>query len=219
MRLSISAACLLASAAVAGAQTSTSGYPVKPVPLADSVEIALALTAAPDELSKAATVYAVKDGKVLTLRPGTNGSSCMVARDFHAGSLYPICFNPEGTRTVLKRELMQLQMRSLGVPEDSIDKAVAAAYARGELEVPNAMALAYMMSPRQVLFSTAAKDGRRVGAWHPHLMFYIPGATPAKFGLAGNSSGPISVSASGTPQAELIVKLPQWSDGTSATKP
>jgi hypothetical protein len=219
MRLSISAACLLASALSASAQTSTSGYPVKPVPLADSVEIALALTAAPDELSKAAAVYAVKDGTVLTLRPGTNGSSCMVARDFHAGSLYPICFNPEGTRTVLKRELMQVQMRSLGVPEDSIDKAVAAAYTRGELEVPNAMALAYMMSPKQVLFSTAAKDGRRVGAWHPHLMFYVPGATPAQFGLAGNSSGPISVSASGTPQAELIVKLPQWSDGTPATKP
>ena len=138
----------------------------------------------------------------------------MVARDFHAGSVYPICFNPEGTRTVLKRELMQVQMRSLGVPEDSIDRAVAAAYARKELESPSETALAYMMSPKQVLFSEASKNGRRVGAWHPHLMFYVPGATPAKFGLSAASAGPISVSSPGTPQAEVIVKLPTWSDGT-----
>ena len=215
MRLRPLALFIVASAvSSAGAQSASTGYPVKPVPLADSVEIALALTAAPDDLSKAATVYAVKDGKVITLRSGTNGSACMVARDFHAGSLYPICFNPEGTRTVLKRELMQVQMRSLGVPEDSIDKAVAGAYARGDLEVPKEIALAYMMSPKQVLFSEASKNGRRVGAWHPHLMFYVPGATPAKFGLANASTGPISVASAGTPQAEVIVKLPHWADGT-----
>ena len=221
MRFFPSALCLLASAAAsAGGQAPPSDYPAKPVPLADSVEITLALSAAPVELGKAATVYAVKDGKVLTLREGSNGSACMVARDFHAGSLYPICFNPEGSRTVLKRELMQLRLRTLGMPEDSIDRAVASAYTRGELEAPREMALAYMMSPKQVLFSTAAKEGRRVGAWHPHLMFYVPGATPAKFGLTdGNSSGPIAVSSAGTPQAEVIVKLPQWADGTPVKSP
>ena len=212
--------CLLVSATAAAAQSSAHSYPVKPVPLPDSEEIALALTAAPDELSRGAAVYTVKDGQVVTLRAGTNGSSCMVARDFHAGSSYPICFNPEGTRTVLKRELMQVQMRSLGVPEDSIDRAVAAAYSRGDLETPREMALAYMMSPKQGLFSTAAKEGRRVGAWHPHLMLYVPGATPAKLGLSGTpSNGPISVSGSGTPNAEVIVKLPQWSDGSLVKTP
>jgi len=220
MRLHPLAALIVASvASPAGAQSASTNYPVKPAPLADSAEIALALTAAPDDLSKAAAVYAVKDGKVITLRTGTNGSACMVARDFHAGSLYPICFNPEGARTVLQRELMQVRMRSLGVPEDSIDKAVAAAYARGELEAPEEIALAYMMSPKQVLFSEASKNGRRVGAWHPHLMFYMPGATPAKLGLGGASSGPISVSSAGTPNAEVIVKLPQWADGSPVKQP
>ena len=109
----------------------------------------------------------------------------------------------------MKREVMQGRLRSLGIPEDSIDRAVETAYTRGELEVPRELALAYMMSPRQVLFSTAKKEGRRVGAWHPHLMFYVPGATPAKLGLAeGASSDAIQVSASGTANAELIVKLP-----------
>jgi hypothetical protein len=210
------AAMLVASVArLADAQSPPSAYPTKPVPLPDSTEIALATSAAPAELSSNATVYAVRDGKVLTLRAGTNGSSCMVARDSHAGSLYPICYNPEGTRTVLERELMQVRLRTLGVAEDSIDRAVAAAYRSGELETPKDVALAYMMSPQQVLFSNARKEGRRVGAWHPHLMLYMPGATPATFGLSDSGTGdPIQVGSPGTPQAEVIVKLPKWADGT-----
>jgi hypothetical protein len=209
------AAMLVASVArLADAQSPPSAYPTKPVPLPDSTEIALATSAAPAELSSNATVYAVRDGKVLTLRAGTNGSSCMVARDSHAGSLYPICYNPEGTRTVLERELMQVRLRTLGVAEDSIDRAVAAAYRSGELKTPKDVALAYMMSPQQVLFSNARKEGRRVGAWHPHLMLYVPGATPAKFGLSDSGTGdPIQVGSPGTPQAEVIVKLPKWADG------
>ena len=113
-------AALIASTATAAAQAPTTAYPVKPVPLPDAEEIALAVSAAPADLSANATVYAVRDGKVLTLRAGTNGSSCMVARDQHGGSLYPICYNPEGTRTVLKRELMEVRLRTLGVTEDSI---------------------------------------------------------------------------------------------------
>jgi len=214
-RSSLVLLALASTSALGSAQTATSGYPVKPVPFPDSAEIALAESAAPVDLAKASTVYAVRDGQVLTIRPGSNGAACMVARDFHGGSLYPICFNPEGARTVAKRELLQMRLRSLGVPEDSIDRAVAAAYTRGELEAPRELALAYMMSPKQVLFSSPTKDGRRVGAWHPHLMFYFPGMTPAKlgFGQAG-ANDVIQVGSPGTPQAELIVKLPSWADGT-----
>ncbi len=211
---------LLAStlAPASAAAQAANGYPVKPIPLPDSAEIALAESAAPFDVANGSTVYAVRDGQVHAIRQGTNGSACMVARDYHGGSLYPICFNPEGARTVAKRELMQMKLRSLGVPEDSIDRAVDAAYARGELETPKELALAYMMSPRQVLFASANKDGRRVGAWHPHLMFYFPGVTPAKLGLG--RAGPndvIQVASPGTPRAEVIVKLPSWSDGTPTT--
>ena len=56
-----------------------------------------------------------------------------------------------------------------------------------------------------------------VGAWHPHLMLYVPGAMPAKFGLSDTGSGePIQVGSPGTPQAEVIVKVPKWADGTPA---
>lgn len=202
----------LAAGATAG--QSPNGYPVKPVPFADSAEIALAVTAAPAEVSGAAAVYAVRDGKVLTLRAGTNGAACMVARDLHAGSLYPICFNAEGARTVLKRELMEVRLRTLGQSEETIDKAVDAAYASGELASPRELAMAYMLSPQQVLFSRPTAEGRRVGAWHPHLMLYLPGATPATFALTGEDGEPIGLSNSGTPHAEVIIKVQHWSDGT-----
>jgi len=205
---------LMVSAAIARAQAAPGGYPVKPVPLADSVEIALAVSAAPPELSNQATVYAVRDGQVLTLRRGSNGSACVVARDLHGGSLYPICYNAEGARTVLARELLEVRLRSLGATEDSVERAVAAGYASGQLETPKALAMAYMMSPRQVLFSSPKPEGRRVGAWHPHLMFFVPGATPSMFGLASEDADPIAVSGSGTPRAEVVVKVQKWSDGT-----
>jgi len=220
MRLVCPAVLLLVTfAAAAGAQSAPNGYPVKPVPLADSVEIALAVSAAPPELSNQATVYAVRDGQVLTLRRGSNGSACVVARDLHGGSLYPICYNAEGARTVLARELLEVRLRSLGASEDSVERAVAAGYASGQLEAPKSLAMAYMMSPRQVLFSSPRPDGRRVGAWHPHLMFFVPGATPSMFGLSSEDAEPISVSGSGTPRAEVVVKVQKWSDGTPAAGP
>jgi hypothetical protein len=203
-------------AATGGAQSVPNNYPVRPAPLADSAEIALAVSAAPRDVSDRATVYAVQGGRVRTLRTGSSGAACLVARDLHAGSLYPICYNAEGARTVLPRELLEVRLRSLGASEDSVKRAVAAAYARRELEPPTGLAIAYMMSPRQVLFSQPGPEGRRVGAWHPHLMFYVPNATPAMFGLSGEDGEPIALSASGTPQAEVIVKVPAWADGTKA---
>jgi len=219
MRLSLPIVMLLSYASIGGAQSTPNGYPVTPVPLADSVEIALAVSAAPPEVSNQATVYAVRDGQLLTLRRGSNGSACVVARDLHGGSLYPICYNAEGARTVLARELLEVRLRSLGASEDSVERAVATGYASGQLETPKSLAMAYMMSPRQVLFSSPRPEGRRVGAWHPHLMFFMPGATPGMFGLASEDAEPIAVSGSGTPRAEVVVKVQKWSDGTPAAGP
>jgi hypothetical protein len=34
------------------------------------------------------------------------------------------------------------------------------------------------------------------------------------FGLASEDAEPIAVSGSGTPRAEVVVKVPKWADGT-----
>jgi hypothetical protein len=202
---------------VLSAQTSgtPSRYPVIPRTLPDSEEVVLARSAAPDEISGAASVFTLRNGKPFLLRAGTNGCGCMVARDLHEGSLYPICFDVEGTKSVLPRELMEVGLRGLGRSEEQVIAAVDSAYQTGALRPPATLATAYMMSRRQVLFSSPLADGRRVGAWHPHVMLYVPDATPQQLGLREESR--VSVIAVGSPRtkrAEIIVRVPEWSDGS-----
>jgi len=209
----------VAAAVLTGTSLSAQGYPVIPRMLPDTEEITLARSAAPAEISAAASVYTVRDGRAVQLRAGTNGCSCMVARDLHEGSLYPICFDVEGTKSVLPRELMELSLRIMGRSEADVVKAVEAAYESGSLRPPASLAIAYMMSGRQVLFSSPLAEGVRVGPWHPHLMLYVPNATPEQLGLRADSRvGVIAVGAPSTRRAEIIIKVPEWADGSVAPK-
>ena len=188
-------------------------YPIIPRPLPDAEEIRLARSAAPAEISGAASVYTVRDGQAVLLAAGTNGCACMVSRDLHEGSLYPICFDVEGTKSVLPRELMEVSLRTQGRSEPEIQRAVDSAFASGRLRPPATLAIAYMMSSRQILFSSPLAEGFRVGAWHPHLMFFVPEATPEQLGLTAESGvSVISVGAPGTKRAEIIVRVPGWAD-------
>jgi hypothetical protein len=205
---------LLAVPAVAAAQ---SRYPARPTVLPDSEEIALAMSAAPPVISGHATIYTVRNGQAVVLRQGTNGAACMVARDLHPGSSYPICFDAEGARTRLWRELMELRLRMAGDPEPEIRRKVDAALRDGSLRMPAAMSVTYMMSPRQVLFSSPDSTGRRVGAWWPHLMIMGPGLSRANLGIPDSAAVMAAFQVgdvAGNHGDELIVKLPFWSDGT-----
>lgn len=209
----------LSAVLLGSSSLSAQGYPVMPRALPDSEEIVLARSAAPAEISGAAAIHAVRGGKAVQLRAGTNGCSCMVARDLHEGSLYPICFDVEGTKSVLPRELMEVSLRSIGRSEDAIAKAVDSAYQAGALRPPATLAIAYMMSSRQILFSSPLAEGVRVGAWHPHIMLYVPNATAEQLGLRADSRvGVIAVGAPNTRRAEIIIKVPEWADGAAAVK-
>lgn len=195
-------------------QTTKPGYPVPPRSLGEAEEISLAMTAAPEEISARADIYVLLGTEYVKARAGTNGCSCMVGRDLHEGSRYPICFDQEGTRTTLLREIKQSSLRAKGTSEDEIKRLVEAAYKSGELRMPARPAMAYMMSPQQVLFSSPLAEGRRVGPWWPHLMLMMPGLDPAQLGLADSSKvDVIQIHREGAHHAELIVKVPAWSDG------
>jgi hypothetical protein len=212
MRLLLVVAALPASLAA-----QSSRYPVKPTPFPEAEEIALARSAAPAEISALADVWVLRDGGPVKVHTGTNGAACMVNRDLHEGSLYPICYDREGAATSMQRELLELQLRMQGKEEDEIARAVADAFANGKLRTPTKPSIAYMMSPRQVLFSSAKAEGRHVGAWHPHVMIAMPDAKGSDFGLATPSKVDVmSFDYEGTPSAQLVVKVPAWSDGTPA---
>ena len=193
-------------------------YPVKPVSLPDAEEIALAMSAAPEEVSSNADIYALRGTKFEKIRPGTNGTACMVARDYHPGSLYPICFDQEGARTLMLREMREVSLRAEGVPESRIDSMVQQELASGKLPRATKTALAWMMSPRQVLFSTADSSGRRVGQWYPHVMMANVGISKEQLGL---SSRYVYLQAGGEAGSlhEFVVLTAVWSDGQTVQKP
>jgi hypothetical protein len=214
----IVATLICATSASAQSRDARRAYPVIPRPFADSEEIRLARSAAPTEVSGAASVYTIRDGKPHLLLAGSNGCACMVSRDLHEGSLYPICYDVEGTKSVLPRELMEVSLRSQGRSEAAVIRAVDSAYQTGILRPPATLAVAYMMSSRQVLFSTPLPEGQRVGAWHPHLMLFVPGASPEQLGLRPDSRVDVlAVGAPRTKRAEIIIRVPGWADaaGTS----
>lgn len=215
-------ALCLASAVALAVTPSVGAQPAKtyapPVSLGEAAEIALALTAAPAEISGAADVYVLRGTEFVKAQSGTNGCACMVGRDQHVESRYPICFDREGARTTLFREIMEGTMRAKGVSEAAIQPAVAAAYEKGTLRMPAKPSIAYMMSPKQVLFSSANSDGVHVGAWWPHLMLMMPHLTPDDLGLTNDSKvDVISIEHKRGSHTELVIKVAKWSDGQPAT--
>ena len=213
------AALALVPALVSAQAPAASKYPSPPRSLGEAEEIELAMTAAPSEISAAADIYVLRGTDLVKARAGTNGCACMVARDLHEGSRYPICFDQEGARTTLFREMMETSLRAKGKSEAEVKRAVDAALASGELRLPTKPAMAYMMSPKQVLFSSAEEKGVRVGPWSPHLMLLMPGVAPSQLGLAQESKvDVIQIYNKGDAHSELVVKVPKWSDGTLATK-
>lgn len=212
-------AVLLVSAvsqfALAQATQVKSEYPIPPRALPEAEEIALALSAAPAEISSNADVYILRGTDFVKVRSGTNGCACMVSRDLHADSRYPICFDREAAKTSLLREIREVSLRANGMSEAAVRKAVEAALASGELPKLTRPAVSYMMSPKQVLFSSPFPEGVRVGAWSPHLMLIMPGITRQQLGVAADSKvDAFSLSDEGADPAELVVKVTTWSDGT-----
>lgn len=202
------------SASPAGAREA---YPSRPEPMPEAEEIALARTAAPAEVSGQATIWVLRASGPAKAVAGTNGCTCMVSRDLHKGSVYPICYDREATRTTFPREMLELRLRFAGKSEPEVKAAVAAAHADGTLPRADRPSVVYMMSSRQVLYSSPDAEGRRVGAWHPHVMIAMPGATGEQLGFgADGSAGNLSLDHPGEPSAQLIVPVTWWADSAKA---
>jgi len=200
-------ATFLTAAAASGQAQGT----VLPPLLPDSDEIRLARSAAPTAISDSATIYVLHRGGHVRIREGTNGYTCLVNRD-HPASLYPGCYDAEGSRTVLQAELLAQRLREQGIAWSEVERQVVAAFVTGQLHRPQRPALQYMMSVQQDLYASYA--GPHVGHWHPHIMIYFPEhVTEADMGIPAALGGMVSL---GTEWSlpELTVITHMWSDGT-----
>jgi hypothetical protein len=151
-------------------------------------EIALALKAAPVHLRNDATVYTFGKGGYEEARTGTNGFNCLVNRDGTQNgdlSMYPTCWDPEGSRTILPVMLRVGELIAQGKSAAEIKRDVDKGFDQGRFHSPSKAGIAYMLAG-DVKFDP--KTGR-FGAteFPPHYMIYAPGVTNADIGVSNEA--------------------------------
>ena len=191
--------------------------------MAKDEEIALARSAAPENVSGRATVKILTTAGYKVVAEGDNGFVCMVMRGWSAPSFAPaerrlwvynsklrapICFDPVASRTVLPLQEFRAKLGMEGKDPDDISREVAMAYAHGNLPKMETVAFGYMWSAGQYF-------GHDAGAGAPHMMVYAPYYKNSMLG--GNEPGlaPFVADDEGTPFTVIVIHV----TGNEAIKP
>ena len=182
-------------------------------------EIALARTAAPASISGNAEVMVLRRDGFATAAKGSNGFLCLVERYWGASTdapefwnpkiRSPICFNPQAAKALASVFLMKTKLVLAGKSKAEIVQATASAFDKKEFPSIEPGAMCYMLSKQQYL----ADDGK---AWHPHLMFFVPGDAEKSWGANLPGSPIIAVNDPENRSTIFMVWVAQWSDGTPA---
>lgn len=191
--------------------------------MAHDEEIALARSAAPENVSSRATVKILTTAGYRVAAEGDNGFVCMVMRGWSAPSFTPaerrlwvynsklrapICFDPVASRTVLPLQEFRAKLGMEGKDPDAISREVAMAYALGKLPKMESVAFGYMWSAGQYF-------GAQAGAGAPHMMVYAPYYKNSMLG--GNEPGlaPFVADDEGAPFTVIVIHV----TGNEAIKP
>ena len=175
-------AVLLCCAAYAGygsAQTSEShdhhaeGGKVLTIP--HDLEMRLAVNALPKPLQAGATVLTLEQTGYVEARHGSNPFTCIVSR--RAGNFYPVCFDEEGSRTILPAFADDAVLRLKGVSNEEVERQLAKGFEDGHYRPPSRPGIAYMLSP-----ATYMMDSGKLKRTPPHTMFYAPFLTNTDIG-------------------------------------
>lgn len=213
LRTPLLTACLVAGATSLAAQTAP---PLSAFLMPRDAELALARTAAPPGVVDRATFKVLTPTGYVVASTGTNGFTCVVMRGWAAPTYTPaqfrdfvydakirapICYNAEASRTVLAYQELRAKLGMAGKSPAQIATAVEAAYARGEIPPVSGPAYAYMFSGDQNL-------GGPIGAWHPHMMVFVPYATNAMLGATEfGTMTPFVSDDAGTPFAVTVIPV------------
>ncbi len=187
-----------------------------------SAERSLARSAAPEEISRNATVLVLGKNGYETAVVGTNHFVCIVERswtspfdspDFWNPKLRgPICYNPPAVRCILPYTINRTRLVLAGLTKAQMEESIKRQVLKGELLVPEPGAMSYMLSKNGYLADS-------VGPWHPHLMFHVPKTDNATWG-ANVVCSPVVQNNEFTdvPEPETIFMVPvgRWSDGSPA---
>src|SRR3984957_10331889 len=195
--------------------------PVDQYMMERSAEIAMALSAAPDSISRDAEVMVMGPHGYEVAVKGKNGFVCIVERGWTAGLddpvfwnpkiRGPICFNPAGARFIVPITIKKTELVLGGRTKEQMAEGIKAAFDKKELPALGSGAMCYMLSKQGSLNDQG-------GNWHPHLMFFVPDTEPEAWG-AGLSGSPVVVGFKDTLDRFTLFMVPvgKWSDGTAAS--
>jgi hypothetical protein len=167
-------------------------------------QISIALSAAPEEVRDKATVYVLGPKGFEKGREGTNGVSCLVSRHFATPAettIEPMCYDAEGSRTLLLADLYSEELRSKGISDAEIKTEIANGHKDGRFKAPSKPGIRYTLSSDNRLGPTS---DRRTVHVPPHFMFYAPYMTGKDLGFDSDSAAAFLVQA-GKPDATIIV--------------
>jgi hypothetical protein len=174
----LAAAVLVSTALAAAAAPDLAAIRRVDATTAAEIQIALASSAAPPQVSGAAAIYVLGPKGYTLARQGSNGFACLVTRE-RADTLEPECFDAEGVATTLPARLFVEEQRAAGRDEASIEAALAEGYASGRFLAPRKAGIVYMLSDFNYVFDPGAQQ---VIHFPGHLMFYAPYATAKEVG-------------------------------------
>jgi hypothetical protein len=163
------------------ANTRANAVSAQPLPelLPREKEIALALSAAPEHLRNDAGVYVLERNGFVKVRDSANGFTCIVNRD-HPLNWKPVCFDAEGTATILPKILRVGELLMRGKPMSEIDVEIAEGFRTGKYISPRRSGVAYMLSGDIRNYNPRTD---KVESFPPHVMFYAPNLTNADLGI------------------------------------
>ena len=198
-----------------------------------TAEIQLARSAAPDSISKDATVLVLGRQGYETAVEGKNGFVCMVGRAWMAAFDWAEfwnpkvkaadCMNPQAARSILPIAFLRSRMVMAGRSRTEIVSALKAAFENRQLPDLESGAMDYMMSKSAYLTDEGEHNV-------PHLMFYtlVNDGKDWGSGAAGSPvmSAPYWFFSSREPSQRkglppilvFLVAVADWSDGTPAGK-
>lgn len=147
-------------------------------------EIGLALKAAPVHLRNAATVYTFGRRGYEKARTGTNGFNCLVNRDGTQNgeqSVYPTCWDPEGSRTILPVMLRVGELIAQGKSAAEIKRDIDEGFNQGRFHSPAKAGIAYMLAGDVKFDPKTGQFGSQ--EFPPHYMIYAPGVSNKDIGV------------------------------------
>ena len=177
------------------------------------LEVRWALSAIPSYLRSDATVYILDPAKGYVLaKQGGNGFNCFVERtdyvreDYRKDLIYPVCFDPEGSNTIMPVSFDVARIRAEGkVGPAVLHQEIMQKFKDGIYRSPARPGISYMLSPVTRLYGGPASNETRLMNM-PHYMFYGPNLTSKDFG-GGPPLGPYPYLINAGPHAYMILNM------------